>query len=396
MVKISQKLGKWLLIWVLARSAFALTIDFQGVPTAQALQYLSQFTKQSMVISDQVKGQMTLHLENVTADQALAMILKIQGLAMENIGPIVFIAPAAMMTREEAVLPLKNTVLRLKYANAEDLAKLLKSKEANFLSKRGVVSVDQRTNTLLLQDTEAQLQKIQGLLQLLDIPVEQVQIAARIVNVDDDYERELGLKFAVSQEMSESERFKVNLPRMPALGGGLALFRVAQGTVLDLELSALETEGHAEIISSPRLVTANRQAAVIESGQEIPYQEQSGNGVTSVTFKKAVLMLKVAPQIIPGKKILLHLTVNQDQRSAKEVLGVPEIDTRHISTQVLVNDGETIVLGGIYEQSSNRQNERVPFFSSLPVVGSLFIHHKQVSSKRELLIFITPTILKAG
>ncbi len=407
-------------------------LNFAHVPVRDVLQILAQFNHLNLVVSDQVKGDITLHLQQVPWQQALTIILQSQGLISQQEGNVLLIAPAEAMAKhqeqllqaelaQENVEPLQSVLIQLHYAKAADIASLLKNKNNSLLSARGEVSVDARTNTLWVEDDPEQLAQIQTLVQKLDVPVKEVLIEARIVNVDEKYEQELGIRFGVTSpgsnltgtlnganqlaqgaspaSINPLDRLNVDLPSAGAgaAGGaatlGIALAKLGSGTLLDLELSALESEGGGEIISSPRLMTANQQPATILSGQEIPYQESTSSGATSVSFKKAVLSLSVTPQITANNKLILNLQVNQDRPGTVLVQGVPVIETRQIQTQVLVGDGQTIVLGGIYERSQQNQVERVPFLGKLPVIGVLFRHTYKKRDRKELLIFITPKIV---
>ena len=418
-----------------------LSLNFQDISVRAVLQLLAEFTGINIVASDSVKGNMTLRLNNVPWDEALAIILRTQGLAKRKIGSVLLVAPAEeIAAREKEELssqkeieelePLQTELIHLNFAKAADMAALLKDQSTSLLSQRGAVSTDVRTNTLLVQDTAQKLVEARNLIQRLDIPVKQVLIEARIVNVDTDFEKDLGISFGITKpthvsgtitgantmntafadgsaaseyiaatEAAVANRLNINLPAtidgVQAPSFGVALARLGKGYLLDLELSAVESEGGGEIVSSPRLVTANEQEAYIEQGEEIPYQEATSSGATSVEFKKAVLGLRVTPQITPDGHIIMNLKVNQDRRSSgEEVLGVPAIDTQQIETQVLVDNGQTIVLGGVYIQNKQHRVQRVPFLGELPVVGNLFRNTRDQKERRELLIFITPKIIQ--
>jgi type IV pilus assembly protein PilQ len=418
----------------------SLSLNFQDIQVRAALQLLSEFTGFNLVVSDAVKGNLSLHLEDVPWDEALDIILQIQGLGKRQIGNIILIAPAAEIAAREkqdlqaqqqlqSLEPLKAALIQIHYGKASDIAAILKGNStstgvssAALLSSRGSVSFDSRTNIIWVQDTPERIRIIQKLVRELDKPVKQISIAARIVNVDSDSLQDLGIRFGSTQtnhitgtlaganslangtptgDVPLAQRLNVDLPATAAEAGGIlpatmgiALARLGAGTLLDLELSALESEGKGEIISTPHLMTADQQAALIEAGQEIPYQQASSSGATNVAFKNAVLSLKVTPQITPDGKIVLTLAINQDTPDyANLVNGVPPINTRHLETQVLVNNGETIVLGGIFEENNHHVLERVPFLGSLPVVGKLFQHTLSTNKHRELLLFITPQIV---
>lgn len=407
-----------------------LSLDFQDIKTRAVLQILAEFTGLNIVTSDSVTGSVTLRLHNVPWDQALEIIMKTQGLDKRQMGNVLLIAPTEELAAREkqelmakqqvtSLEPLRSDLIQINYGKATDIATLLKDKSNTLLSERGTVSVDVRTNTIWVQDTATKLQEVRKLIKRLDMPVRQVLIEARIVNVNSDFERDLGVKFGITRpdhvtgtlegansllsgtvitDIDPTQRLNLNLPATPATGNaatlGIALARLGNNLLLDLELSALESEGKGELISTPRLITANSQAAFIESGEEIPFQEATSSGATSTSFKKAVLSLKVTPQITPDGKVILDLEVSQDTRGRESSTGVPAINTKEIKTQVLVDNGETIVLGGIYEQTKKHDIQRIPFLGKLPVVGNLFKHDRNINNHQELLIFVTPRIVQ--
>ena len=407
-----------------------ISLNFQNIQIRSVLQLLAEFTGINMVVSNAVQGDITLRLNDIPWDQALDIILKTNSLDKRTTGNIMLIAPAKeLLDREKAEMraqlevtnlaPLRSELLQINYAKAAEIATLLKDKNNSLLSKRGNLSVDARTNTIWIQDTGLQIEEIRDLVKQLDVPVKQVLIEARIVDVTKDCARDLGIRFGVSKPTHLSgtlsganqlaqnilpadvtpltDRLNLDLAATPVAAApatiGIALAKLGDGILLDLELSALESEGKGEVIASPRLITTNQQAAVIESGEEIPYQEATSSGATAVAFKKAVLSLKVTPQITPDNKILMDLQINQDTPSTQRFNGVPSILTKEIQTNVLVNNGQTIVLGGIYKQDKNNAINRVPFLGELPLVGALFRNQSTSIKNEELLIFITPRII---
>jgi type IV pilus assembly protein PilQ len=410
-----------------------LSLNFQNIEVRAVLQLLADFTGLNMVVSDTVSGNLTLRLKNVPWDQALDIVLKTKGLAKRVSGNVMLIAPTEEIAAREKLeleaskqvdelAPLINETIQVNYAKATDIANLIKSKDASLLSPRGSVNVDVRTNKLLVQDTADNIDAMIALVKELDVPIRQVLIESRIVLASNTFSRELGVKFGVSTETTSgsrsittsgslnsadaynisgtvpalNDRLNVDLGVANAAGRiGLAIAKLPFGTLLDLELSAAQAEGKSETISSPRVITADQQEAIIESGQEIPYQQASSSGATSVSFKKAVLSLKVTPQITPDDRIILDLQVNKDSPDFSNlVLGVPPINTQNVQTQVLVDNGETVVLGGVYEQSKTHNINRIPFFGDLPMVGVLFRNKVVTNDKSELLIFVTPKLLK--
>lgn len=419
-----------------------LSLNFQNIEVRAVLQLLADFTGMNLVTSDTVQGNLTLRLKNVPWDQALDIILKTKGLAMRQNGNVMLVAPAAEISaREKQELesqrqlvelePLYSELIEINFAKASELASILESDSSDsdggvgvtgFISERGSVTVDERTNSLLLRDTADQLVQIRKLIEQLDIPVRQVLIESRIVIANNDFSKELGVRFGASKykttenkyvdeiitsgnlngtdqihngdDLEQADRLNVNLPiTNPAGSIALALAKLPFGHLLELELTAMQEEGKGEIVSSPRVVTSNQQTAIIEQGTEIPYQEASSSGATSVSFKEAVLKLEVTPQITPDDRIVMDLEVNKDEVGTV-FLGIPSIDTRSVKTQVLVDNGETVVLGGIYEQSKVKGSRRVPFFGDLPYVGFLFKTNSNSDTKRELLVFVTPKIIK--
>ena len=403
-----------------------LSLNFQNIEVRAVLQLIADFTGFNLVASDTVGGNVTLRLKNVPWDQALDIILKSRGLGMRKSGNVMMIAPQEEIAAREKLelesnkqvedlAPLRTEFIAINYAKASDLATLISKGDNSLLSERGNVSIDGRTNTLIVQDVSSSLQAIRDMIAKLDVPVRQVMIESRIVNADESFTRDLGVQFGFSKKTGPAsstdqeidvgsnaninleptaDNFMVSLPAVaPTASIGLAVGKIAS-YLLQLELSALLAEGRGEDIASPKVITANQKEALIESGVEIPYQEASSSGATSVSFKKAVLALKVVPQITPDNRVLLDLSVNQDTRGSPDVLGVPPIDTRAVQTQVLVNDGETVVLGGIYSQTDRNNLDRVPFFGDLPYLGYLFKKTRVEKSRRELLIFVTPKILR--
>lgn len=408
-----------------------LSLNFQSIEVRAVLQLIADFTDLNLITSDTVKGDVTLRLKNVPWDQALDIILRSKGLAMVKDGNVVSVAPAEEVAARakldqtiEAQAPLISESIQINYAKASDFTKLLKTKDNSLLSERGSVSVDQRTNKLLVRDTVKNVDAITALVQELDIPVRQVLIESRIVLATNEFSKELGVRFGVTHSRFQNNdtlgisntgtnaditkqggipvagsRYNVDLPAS-TIGGassiGLALARLPFGTLIDLELSAAQTEGRSETISSPRVITSDQSKAVIETGSEIPYAEASSSGAATISFKKAVLSLEVTPQITPDDRVIMDLVVSKDNADFARAQpgGPPPINTQSVETNVLVDNGETIVLGGVYEQTKANSVSRVPFFGDLPVIGWLFRTQFEQNNKSELLIFVTPKLLK--
>ncbi|MBL8201136.1 MAG: type IV pilus secretin PilQ [Chromatiales bacterium] len=427
-----------------------LTLSFQDIETRAVLQLLADVSGRNIVVSDTVQGNVTLRLQNVPWDQALDIVLATKGLDMRENGGVIIVAPAdEIAAREKADLearkeirelePLLSEYVQVNYAKASDLAELMRGSKGNsLLSERGSVGIDARTNTLLVQDVAERITEIRRLVGTLDIPVRQVLIESRIVIVRDDFSRDLGIRWGVTavkdtsdgliavtgsgsgtntivnsgvsnintsgqpfpvQIPAQADRYNVNLPvANPA--GRLAMALLDDDFLVDLELSALQAEGRGEVVSSPRVITANQKQASIRQGVEIPYQEAASSGATTTQFKEAVLSLTVTPQITPDDRIILDLEVTKDSVGAvvtnERGGSVPSIDTRAIQTQVLVNNGQTVVLGGIYETEESEDYTKVPFLGDIPGVGAFFRSTRKVSNKSELLIFVTPKILREG
>lgn len=425
-----------------------LTLNFQDIDVRSVLQLLADTSGQNIVVSDSVTGNLTLRLQNVPWDQALDIVLRTKGLDKRRQDNVIIIGPTEeLANREKAELaarkevqelsPVRSEFLQVNYAKVSDLAKLIKSNNAkeSMLSARGSLSIDDRTNTLLVQDTAERLADIRRLVSTLDVPIRQVLIEARIVVVSDTFERDLGAKLGFTSANSAgnnllsvsgtaagadgvatsaaggitgaagltaqalANRYQVNLPASN-INGSFGVSLLSGSHLIDLELSAAENEGKSETISSPRVITANQKQATIRQGVEIPYQESASSGATTTQFQNAVLSLKVTPLITPDNRVVLDLDVSDDTVGAQVTSAtggsVPSIDTREIQTQVLVNDGQTVVLGGILETVKTKSANKVPFLADIPVLGNLFKSSIDINNKTELLIFITPKILREG
>jgi len=429
-----------------------LTLNFQDIDVRPLLQLLADTSGQNIVVSDSVKGRVTLRLQNVPWDQALDIVLRTKGLDMRRKDNVILVAPQAELAAQEKaelearkdiqeLAPLRTEFLTVNYAKASEIARLVKSAGGgSLLSSRGNVTVDERTNTLLVQDTAENLTAVRSMVATLDIPVRQVLIESRIVIVNDDFSRELGVRagftrvsddvadlFAVSGSAQSTDtimgsaldnlastgnpfpvevpfgnfdRYNVNMPVANPAGRIALSILDFDDFLIDLELSAAQREGRGEIKSTPRVITANQREAIIEQGVEIPYQESASSGATTTQFKKAVLSLKVTPQITPDDRVILDLTVTKDSvgQLVPSATGgfVPSIDTRNIQTQVLVRDGQTVVLGGIMETERRDAVSKVPLLGDVPVIGNLFKSKTKTNNRDELLIFVTPKILREG
>lgn len=428
-----------------APSSSKLSFNFQNIDLRALLQLIAKSSGLNFVISDAVKGNLTLNLKNVTWQQALDIILNAHGLSYRRDGNVLYISTIEEISGTEAkqfqaqeqlanLAPLESRILRLNYTNAADLALFVKGAQSNLLTPRGQIAVDSRTNSVIIRDVKTNLDSLIASIRRLDIPAKQVLIEARIVNIDVIYEEELGVRFGVSNTTHLSgtfqgansitsgitpsdvtnaagtpdptQRLNFNIPAAQLFDGSnpgsiaLALARLGP-ILLDLELSALEGESHAKVIARPRVMASNQQKAVIETGQEIPYQAATSSGATSVDFKKAVLSLEITPQITPDNRIILHLIATEDSvgqniniaAQGTNPTNIPAINTQNVESSILLRNNETIVLGGVYRQIKTDIIDRVPFVSSLPIVGNLFKHTHEQDEKHELLIFITPKIM---
>jgi type IV pilus assembly protein PilQ len=429
-----------------------LTLNFQDLETRAVLQLIADFSGLNIVVSDTVMGSVTLRLQNVPWDQALDIVMTTKGLDMRRNGNVIIVAPAEeIAAREQKALeavkalqtlePLRSEFIQVNYAKASELAALMKGTSGkSLLSDRGSVAIDARTNTLLVSDTPTSLANIRRLVTTLDIPVRQVTIETRVVIVNDDYSRQLGVRFGSNIVKSRNggqglvsmtgngtgsdtivnsgianintngtpfpvtmppinNRYNVNLPvANPA--GSVALAILDSDYLVDLELSALQAEGEGRVVSTPRIVATNQREAKILQGTEIPYQESASSGATTVQFKQAVLSLTVTPQITPDDRIIMDLHITKDSVGAVVATAnggsVPSIDKKEVVTQVVVNDGETVVLGGVYETELRNTVNKVPVLGDIPGLGYLFRNKNKVDNKDELLIFVTPKIIRDG
>ncbi|MBF4283184.1 type IV pilus secretin PilQ family protein [Vibrio anguillarum] len=419
---------------ILEKEGKLISINFQDIPVRNVLQLIADYNAFNLVVSDSVTGNLTLRLDGVPWQQVLDIILQVKGLDKRVDGNVILVAPKEELDlREKQQLEkarlaeelgdLRSEIIKINFAKASDIAQMIGGEGAvSMLSERGSISIDERTNSLLIRELAENIVVIRQIIESLDIPVKQVQIEARIVTVNEGNLDELGVRWGFTSTNGnntaggsiESNLFQVgklgestlpvddflnvNLAATSANASSIA-FQVAKlgsDMLLDLELSALQRESKAEIISSPRLITTNKKPAYIEQGTEIPYLESSSSGATTVAFKKAVLSLKVTPQITPDNRLVLDLSVTQDRPGDIVKTGTGEavaINTQRIGTQVLVNNGETVVLGGIFQHSVNNTVDKVPLLGDLPLLGALFRRSYEQVGKSELLIFVTPKVV---
>jgi type IV pilus assembly protein PilQ len=407
-----------------------LSLNFQNIDVRSVLQVIADFTGLNIITSDTVTGNLTLRLKDVPWDQALDIIMSSKGLAQRKTGNVIIVAPSEELAAKEKLLleanqqiedlePMRTEVFTLKYQKADAFKTLLSDEKQKILSKRGSAVVDIRTNTLFVQDTPRHLEEVQRIMNRIDVPVKQVMIESRLVLADERFGRSLGARFGIQKANNvtsdtpyatsgtitgaqgvalggaANQDLNVNLPVSNSFGNfAFSLFRLPAGFLLNLELSALETDKRGKVVSSPRVTTANQQKALIEQGTQIPYitPASSASAIPAVAFKNAVLSLAVTPQITPDDKIIMDLEVKKD-RVGQIFNGIPSIDTQRVQTQVLVTNGETAVLGGIYEQTERTDVDKVPFFGNIPIIGNAFKRTVKQSDKTELLVFITPKVM---
>lgn len=422
-----------------------LSLNFQNIEVRALLQVIADFTELNIVTSDTVGGSLTLRLKDVPWDQALDIIMQSKNLAKRKNGNVVIVAPADELAAKEKqkleaeaqisdLEPMRTETFTLSYSKADDVRKLLSDGGQKILSKRGAATPDARTNTLFVQDTPNKLEEVRRLITQLDVPVRQVMIEARIVIADDKFLRELGARFGnqsgatsgnigignsgslfttaaptsnnvLSQGSSaisrgaipsgtQLEQLNVNLPVAGAAGKlALSFLNLGNGNLVNVELQALEADNRGKVVSNPRVVTADKRKSKIFSGTEIPYLTSSPSGGTTVQFKSAVLSLDVTPQITPDDKVMMELEIKKDSVGLV-ISGVPSIDTNGINTQILVDNGDTAVLGGIFEQTTRTDITKVPWLGDIPLLGNLFKNTRKIEDRKELLIFITPKIVK--
>lgn len=412
-----------------------LSFNFQDISIRDLLQLIAKNSGLNFIISDSVKGNMSLSLQNVTWQQALSVVMRANGLDSRRYDNVLFIAPIEELATNDAkrfqaeqqlsnLAPPTSTFIHLKYANANDLLNVIKSQQGSLLSSNGQIGTDPRTNTIWIYDNPANVLRIQRFIAQLDIPTKQVLIEARIVSIDTQYIEELGIKWGLSNtrylsgtltganqlrqatdntlpDVPVDDRLNFNIPANKVFGStpaSAAIAIVQMGSVyLDMELSALEGENHAQVISNPRVITSNSQPAEIQTGEEIPYQEATSSGATSITFKDAVLSLNITPQITSDNSLVLKVKVTRNRRGTDVNTGggstVPAIDTEEVQSLVSLKNNQTVVLGGVYRLDRTNTVTRIPFLGSIPVVGNLFKHTSINNERQELLIFITPQIV---
>ena len=398
----------------LAYKGDKMSLNFQDIEVRAVLQLIADFTDLNLVASDTVGGNVTLRLQNVPWDQALDIVLKAKGLDKRLQGNVLTVAPAAEIAGREReqlenekqireLAPVFTDLIQINYADAAEIADVLRGGDADaLLTERGSVQVVERTNSLLVKDTQAKLDELRELIEQLDIPIRQVMIEARIVSIRSELTDELGVKWSGLTDGKDGDAvnrdgiftdFELNNGGSSDISIG---FSNGSGDLLKLELSALLSDGGGEVISQPKVITSDKKKAVIKSGQEIPYQEKTSSGATSTSFKDAVLGLEVTPQITPDGRVMMDIKVNNDSRDGETTDKIPIISTNEITTQVLVEDGETLVIGGVFTQNKTISDTKVPLFGDIPYLGGLFRSSSESDIKTELLVFITPKVITDG
>lgn len=385
-----------------------ISLNFQDVNLRAVLQVIADFTQLNLVVNDTVQGNITLQLQNVPWDQALDVILKTKGLAQRKEGNVLLIAPseelAARERKEleiqrqaEELAPLRRELIQINYAKATDIAALFRLASGEQTEERGIITVDERTNAIIAYQTQERLAELSKIVSQLDTPVRQVMIEARIVEASVDYEKELGVRWG-GERRGSSTHYNINNAFVD-LGANNASSGVGIGflsgkTRLDLELSAMEKTGNGEVVSQPKIITSDKETAKIMKGSEVPYQEASSSGATSTSFKQAALSLEVTPYITPDNRILMEVRVTKDAPDfQKAINGVPPIDKNELSAKVIVVDGETIVIGGVFQKVQKESLEKVPVLGDIPGLKGLFRRKMRRDDKTELLVFITPRIM---
>ncbi|AGN80948.1 MULTISPECIES: secretin N-terminal domain-containing protein [Pseudomonas] len=395
------------LVWATPYQGEPLSLNFQDVEVRSVLQVLADYAGINLVASDDVQGNVTLRLQDVPWDQALDLVLRSKGLAQRHEGNVLLVAPAAAFAPQPfdahpvpdaQMQPLRRELIPIHHAKAAELVELLLTSLADdsTFTVRGSLGVDERTNTLVAHQPADRLAELRQLVTQLDVPVRQVAIEARIVEANVDYEKSLGVRWGgplYGESLRPGKELFVDLG-VERAGSSVGLGLLRGDVLLDLELSAMEKSGNGEIISQPKVVTADKETARILKGTEVPYQETSQSGATSVAFREASLSLEVTPQITPDNKVIMAVRVTKDEPDyVNAVNNVPPIRKNEVNAKVRVADGETIVIGGVYSTSQNNVVDKVPFFGDLPYVGRLFRRDVLQEKKSELLVFLTPRIM---
>lgn len=409
-MNIIQKIISFLLlscIFVFSGSLFAkeqsaklqkkiITMDFQKIPIRELLQFIAQTMNLNIIMSDSVAGNVSLHFRALTWEQALDTLLEMSGLVKRQKESMLFIATASEFAARQKSLqeaaPIKMLHVKLHHTNVNEISAELKS-NPDLLSSFAKIAISTVDNSLWIKETVDNLPLITNYLRQVDKPQDQIMVAAKIINVDNKKIHELGLCFNPIPKADNCSQLHFSFPVDGRNSLSLAIASIAQGQLLNLQLEALESAGYSKIMANPKVITQNRKPALIEAGEEIPYQESTSSGATSVTFKKAALSLKVTPTLLPDNRIILELEINQNKTSPLAVNGTPAIQTQVVKTEVVVGDGQTLVLGGIFEKSLVEYKNKIPVLSDIPLIGGLLSQKGEHVRRKELLLFVTPSAL---
>ena len=372
------------------------SLDFKKISIRELLQFIAEATNNNIIMSENVAGYVSLHFRKVTWSEALDAILEMAGLVKKQKDNILFIATAnEFALRQKSLLeasPMKVVKVKLHHLDVSQMETLLKN-QADLFSSNAKISINPQENSLWIKENLDNMPHLLSYLQQIDKPEQQILIAAKIINLDSKKIRELGLSFRDPATVRSSNNLSVSMPQQEANGLQLAIATIAQNQLLNLQLDALEAAGYSKVIADPKLITQNRKEALIEAGEEIPYQESTASGATSVTFKKAALSLKVKPTFLPDGRIILALEVSQNKVSPLAVNGTPAIQTQELKTEVIVHTGQTVILGGILEKSTARFENKLPFIANIPIVGTLLSRSEKQEDLKQLLIFVSPRVL---
>lgn len=374
----------------------SITLDFKKIPLRELLQFIAESMNFNIIMSDSVTGNISLHFHDVGWGQAFDSILEMAGLVKKQKGNILLIATANEFAQRQKNLTEASAVkiikVKLQHVDATLISALLKN-QTEFLTPNAKISVNPRENSILVKESVENLPILMSYLRQMDQPEKQIVISAKVLNVDDKKMHELGINFNSAVKNNSIKDLTFSLPEREVNSFQIAIASIAQNQLLNLQIEALETAGFSKLIADPKLITQNRKTAIIEAGEEIPYQESTSSGATSVNFKKAALSLKVTPTILPDGQIILDLEISQNKISPLAVNGTPAIETQELKTQVIVRDGQTVILGGIFEKSDAELIHKLPIIANLPLIGGVFSRRECNLVRKELLIFVSPRVM---
>lgn len=384
-----QHLGK-------SRGSETISLDFKKIPVRELLQFIAESMGCNIIMSESVSGNLALHFQKVSWQQAFNIVLEMTGMVQRRMGNVLLIAsPAEFAARQKNMAQatsIQTVKVKLYHANVAQVLSSLKN-ESTILSPGALVSANVEDNSLWIREDTSNLPVVISFLRQKDQIEKQILICAKVVNLDDKKVNELGIRLKSSAKLKSDGGLTLNFPEVAQSSLNFAIASIAEQQLLSLELAALETSGHSKIIADPKILTLNHQAAIIEAGEEIPYQEKTASGATNVSFKKAALSLKVTPSVLPDGRITLELEISQNKVSSLAVNGTPGIQTQELKTQVTVKNHQTVILGGIFEASQGQLSDKVPLFSRIPLIGALLSHTKKEGGRKQLLVFVTPQIV---